>query len=449
MEHKNLGKKTFLLVGTGGRGLPTFAKGLLGWPDKGWPEFPDKARVVGLVDTNVERARACLRELERRPIPDPLPVFDDLAAALAETRPDWCVICVPDRTHADVCLACLAGGANLIVEKPLATSLAECREIIAAGKRAGRQVLVAHNYRYLNFAKTMAKAVRDGKIGRILSWRVGEVLGNAHGGDYFHRWHSEFAMSAGMLNHKGCHHFDLLFWITQDRPRIAAAMGSRALYRPRNDIAHADRCCECSLKQTCPHTIDMDIWDGIYRKMYKDAEHIDGYIRDRCVFSDRHTIYDNYTVNFQMESGVIGNYVLTTFGPREHVFFEICGTEGSLEAGCDPMRGGEYVRIIRQASFNPDSMYMDGATSEDMAFGDEGGMHGHGGADMRMVASLLGLTEYQALATAEEAALAVAAAEMANRSLAMGGRPVPMDEAGAGYPPAPPQPSWDCGLVHG
>ncbi len=435
-------QKTFLLVGMGGRNLPTFAKGLLGWPEKGWPEFPEKSRIVGLMDTNIERARACKDELEKRPIPYELPLFANLNEALSKTRPDWCVVCVPDRTHLEVCLQCIEGGSNLIVEKPLATSLEECRKIIAAAKKAGREVLVAHNYRYMNFARTAEKIVREGKIGKVLSWRAGEILGNAHGGDYFHRWHSDFAMSAGMLNHKGCHHFDLLFWIIKDKPVCASAMGSRVYYKERSDIAHARRCCECKLKRTCPHTIDMDIWDGIYRKMYKDAESVDGYIRDKCVFSDRHSIYDNYTVNMQLESGVIGNYVLTTFGPREQCYFEICGTEASLEAGSDTLNGGEYVRIIKQKSYNPESMYMDGATIEKIEFGDEGGMHGHGGADVRMVASLLGLTDDFAMATAEEAALAVGAADIANRSLAAGGVPVWMKDAGKDYPKAPPQPAW-------
>ncbi len=441
-------KINFLLVGMGGRGLPTFAKGLLGWPDKGWPEFVDKARIVGLMDTNIERCKACYAELKKRPIPYDLPMFSDLDEAIVKSKADWAVICVPDRVHTEVCLKCIEGGLNIWVEKPLATSVEECDLILSKAKEKNVEVRVAHNYRHYRWIVKIEQLLKEGAIGKVLSFRAGEILGDAHGGDYFHRWHSDFSVSAGMLNHKACHHFDLIFWLLKDTPVCAQAMGSRALYREKKMPAHGERCSSCQLKKTCPHAIDMDVWDGIYRKMYIDAEHVDGYIRDKCVFSDRHSIYDNYTVNFTMQSGVIGNYILTNFGPREYVFFEFVGTEGSIEAGQDGLTHKEYLRVIKmKKSADKDGILHDKAEAEEISFEDEGGMHGHGGADMRMLASFLGFKEGVAvdpaiLASGEEAKSAILGADMANRSLAEGGRVVWKEETGKDFPPTPPQPSW-------
>jgi predicted dehydrogenase len=442
-------KKRFVIVGAGGRGLPTFAKGLLGWPDKGWEEFVGRATVCGVMDSNIERCKVTIEELRRRPMPYEIPMFDDLGKAIDATKPDWAIICVPDRAHLEVCLLCLSKGVNLWVEKPLATSVWECDRILVAAKKRKLDVRVAHNYRHYRWIAMAEKMLKEGKIGKILSFRVGEILGDGHGGDYFHRWHSDFDVSAGMLNHKACHHFDIIFWLMKDSPVCAQAMGSRALYMPRKDIAHGKRCSECKLLRKCPHAIDMDVWDGIYRRMYIDAEKVDGYIRDKCVFSDRHTIYDNYSVNFTMKSGVIGNYILTNYGPREYVFFEFVGTNGSLEAGQDALTKKEYLRIVRQRKSPDDGILAGGAEAEEISFDDEGGMHGHGGADVRMLASFLGYkdgisVDPKILATGEEAKFAVLAADMANRSLAKKGIPIWAKDTGKDFPPAPPQKTW-CG----
>ena len=55
-------KTRFVIAGAGNRGLGCFAKGLLGWPTKGRPAFPQRADLVTLVDTNQSRAQACAAE---------------------------------------------------------------------------------------------------------------------------------------------------------------------------------------------------------------------------------------------------------------------------------------------------------------------------------------------------------------------------------------------------
>lgn len=433
-------RKRYLMIGMGVRGL-MFAKGFLGWPDKGRSEFVERAQIVGLMDTNMARCKACKEELKRKEIPYDIPVFDNLEKALTATNPDWAFVCTPDNTHCDVCVTVLKHKVNLIVEKPFATSVWECDRIIKAAKESGREVIVAHNYRSYHWAMVVERMVREGKIGDVLSVDAAEVLGMQHGGDYFHRWHSDFSKSAGMLNHKACHHFDLINWIIKDQPICASAFGSRAYYKPRLNFDCADRCKECKQGEKCLHCYDWDEWDGIYRRIYLDCEHVDGYIRDKCVFSDRHTIYDNYHVNLQFKSGVHGTYTMLNFGPREFVFINITGTEGRIESGITSDTGDEYVRYIT----NDNSIkYMD--------FKDEGGMHGHGGADIRMLASMLGFEgEYidsNSLATAEEARLAVLPADMANRSLARGGVPICADETGRDIPPVQPQPSCNVESGH-
>ena len=413
----------FTIVGTGNRGLGCFAKGLLGAKDKGLPEFAERAELVALVDTNLTRGRACAAELG---LPA-LPVCRNIAEAQRLAPADWCIVTTPDHTHADVVVACLEAGCNTIVDKPLATSVWECDRIIAAICRTGRQVVVGHNMRYQPWTLKATRLVREGAIGDVLAVEAAELLDYNHGGDYFHRWHSDFKRSAGLMNHKACHHLDVLAWILDDDPVAVSSWGNRRFYRPRPDLAHGSRCSECTLTRTCPHYFNMDKWDGVYRRIYRNAEQDDGYIRDLCVFSDRHTICDNQGVHIRFAKGTLATFTLLAFAPHGGCYFYLTGTRGRLELG--EAATGPYARLIDKSG-----------REQTFEMPKDHGEHGHGGADIRLIADRLGLGESDPLqrATPEEARRAVLIADLASRSLASGGRPFTADQAGHDFPPAPP-----------
>ena len=420
-KRKETGVKTrFVIAGTGNRGLGCFAKGLLGWPTKGRPEFPQRADLVALVDANQSRARMCAAELKQ---PD-LPVFRSVAEAQRLAPADWCIVTTPDFSHRDVVVEALEAGLHVLVDKPLATSAWECDQILAAMRATGRQVVVGHNMRYNAAVLKTAQLVRGGAIGEVLQVEAGEVLDTHHGGDYFHRWHSDFSKSCGLLTHKCCHHLDALCWMLDDDPVDVAAWGARTFYRPRPDLDHGERCSDCRIAATCPSAFEMDKWDGVHRRIYRDCEAEDGYVRDRCVWSDRHTVNDHEVLNIRFAKGTLATFTCLTFAPKEYSYFYLTGRTGRLE-----LRGNSLT------------WYHEDGTVEDVTFATEGGEHAHGGADICLIADILGLPGSLPLQRAHpaEARRAVLIADLANRSIAAAGRPVHCSEAGRDRPPAPPR----------
>ncbi|MDQ2806589.1 MAG: Gfo/Idh/MocA family oxidoreductase [Chloroflexota bacterium] len=93
--------------------------------------------------------------------------FTTPGALLNATQPDLVTVAVPTMAHLPVALECLAHGAHLLVEKPLAFTVAEGQAIIAAAQAAGRVLAVGHVERY-NPALTELKARLDaGALGRV------------------------------------------------------------------------------------------------------------------------------------------------------------------------------------------------------------------------------------------------------------------------------------------
>ena len=94
-------------------------------------------------------------------------VFTDPVALLETARPDLVSIAAPTMEHLPVALATIAHGVHLLVEKPLAFTVAEGRQIIAAAHAAGVTLAVGHVERY-NPALTELKArLTAGALGRV------------------------------------------------------------------------------------------------------------------------------------------------------------------------------------------------------------------------------------------------------------------------------------------
>ncbi|HMA34658.1 MAG TPA: Gfo/Idh/MocA family oxidoreductase [Chloroflexia bacterium] len=96
-----------------------------------------------------------------------VPAFASPAALLAGARPDLVTIAVPTRGHLPVALEVIAHGTHLLVEKPLAFTVAEGRQIIAAAAAAGVVLAVGHVERYNPALTELQARLQAGALGRV------------------------------------------------------------------------------------------------------------------------------------------------------------------------------------------------------------------------------------------------------------------------------------------
>jgi len=114
-----------------------------------WREM-EGAELVGVVDTNAERAAKVAAEFGTRVLPG--------ISALGAERVDAVSVAVPTKEHARIGCQLLAADHDVLVEKPMAASLEEADELIAAARRAGRMLQVGHVERF-NPAVTAAQKI--------------------------------------------------------------------------------------------------------------------------------------------------------------------------------------------------------------------------------------------------------------------------------------------------
>lgn len=161
--------------------------------------------VVGLVDVS-EEALAITRDTCGYGVAI---CFPSLEEALASVTADMLLCVTPPQFHREHITTAVAAGLHVLVEKPLATTLADCIAIVEAARAYDRIVAVSQQYRYHPEMQALAKAVRQGAIGQI-----GQVKLDFYKGWYFDKGNFRRTMPYPLLVDMSIHHFDLLRFIT-------------------------------------------------------------------------------------------------------------------------------------------------------------------------------------------------------------------------------------------
>lgn len=297
--------------------------------------YVTNSELVGLCDSNDARLA-----LSAEAVPDQTgngiatykaEQFDQM---LAEQKPDTVVVTVPDYLHHEYIVAAMKAGCNVMTEKPMTTDLSRLKAIIDAQKETGKSVTVTFNYRYTPARTQIKDLLQSGAIGEIVAVDFSWHLDRVHGADYFRRWHRYKDKSGGLLVHKSTHHFDLVNWWLGSAPKSVSANGRLAFYTPQMAQAlglsgHGERCHDCPVADRCDFHMDLDR-DAALKALYRDAEDLDGYYRDKCVFADDITIEDTMQVQVGYENGAMLNYTLCAYSPWEGLEIRFHGTKGEL-----------------------------------------------------------------------------------------------------------------------
>ena len=319
--------KTYAIVGTGHRSY-MYLNALIG------PHAED-GRLVGLCDLNIGRAETAARVAASKGFSVPVYAHTDFDRMIAEQSPDRVIVTVPDNIHAIYIERALDLGCDVITEKPLTMNAEACARILAARRRTGRSVIVGFNYRYSPVRTLVKQVLMSGIIGHVQNCTFEWLLDTHHGADYFRRWHRTKSNSGGLFVHKATHHFDLLNWWLGTTPRRVTALGRRVFYRPEIGdaiglTARGERCTGCAEFVRCGFRLDIAA-SAHLTDLYAENEHIDGYLRDKCVFSADIDIEDSMNAMIEYDNGVVANYALTAYNPQEGYSVVFDGTRGRLE----------------------------------------------------------------------------------------------------------------------
>ena len=318
------GRRRYALVGTGSRSR-MYLTALQ-------TTHADVGELVALCDPNPARMEYYRRELGLTDVPTYAP--EDLDRLFAETTPDCLIVTSPDYTHDIYICAALDRGVDVVSEKPMTIDRDRLGRIVTSLESSDGDLTVTFNYRYSPRNAKVKELLASGAIGEITSVHFEWLLDTSHGADYFRRWHREKDKSGGLLVHKSTHHFDLVNWWLDDVPSRVYARGGLRFYGAdnagRRGLEPRAKLSRDQPAGSDPFRLDLAA-DPLLKGLYLDAEHVDGYQRDKDVFDSGITIEDSLSLLVDYSRGTTMTYSLNAYSPWEGYRVGFNGTQGRLE----------------------------------------------------------------------------------------------------------------------
>lgn len=192
---------------------------------QGYQKHP-KAEVVAICDVNEAAAQTVAGDFGIRG------VYTDYKRMLAEADFDCVSVCVPNKLHMPLTVACLEAGKDVLCEKPLARTAAEGQKMVDAAKKAGKLLMVQFNNRYRPEAKILKQYIEDGTLGDIYMARAGWIRRNGIPG--WGGWFTQKDMAGGgPIIDLGVHMLDLTMWLMGNPEPVAVMASAYSVFGPK------------------------------------------------------------------------------------------------------------------------------------------------------------------------------------------------------------------------
>ncbi len=168
-----------------------------------------RSSVAAIADVNRQRAEMLAQKYGAVP-------YTDHRRMLKEADIDAVVVCVPNALHAKLSIEAMQAGRHVLCEKPMATTRAEAKRMMATAKQTKRKLMIALNQRLMP-PHVKAKQILDsGVLGRVLSFRTSFKHGGpeAWSVDGKSSWFFDAkAAVMGVTGDLGVHKADLMRWL--------------------------------------------------------------------------------------------------------------------------------------------------------------------------------------------------------------------------------------------
>ncbi len=186
-----------------------------------------RASIHGVYDPNL-RSIEVAQEIQARWSTQNLKIYDSLEDACNDPEVDALIICTPNYTHLDVVKVAAQSGKHILLEKPIATTVADAYEITRIANEYSAVFQVGLQYRYKSiYVEAIHEAIDRQVVGdiKLISMQEHRIPFL----DKVNQWNKFAKYSGDTLVEKCCHYFDLMNLFAGSRPVKVFASGSMAV----------------------------------------------------------------------------------------------------------------------------------------------------------------------------------------------------------------------------
>lgn len=334
-----VGQVELVAVGAGQRGTFTYGAYAL--------EHCDDVRYVAVAEPDQQRRERFARR-HNLPADRCFETWQQLTEApkLAQGA----VITTQDQLHVEPAIAMMNKGYDVLLEKPMAITPADCLRLVDVSESTSKMLMVCHVLRYTELFSKVHEIVTSGRLGEIITIEHRENLHCNHMAHSFVRGNWRNAeQSCPMILAKCCHDLDILVWMMSDhKVRRVQSIGSLVHFRPENAPPGAtERCTDnCPAADTCIYyapryyldpsapghnaalvsAISIDTSDEARLHALATGPY------GRCVYKTDNNVVDHQVVNLEFNSGTIATLIMQGFSHEEGRTMRYDGTRATMRA---------------------------------------------------------------------------------------------------------------------
>ena len=164
-----------------------------------------------------------------------VPAFTDPDDMLTKIHPDAVILCTPPNTHRCLAEAALSAGAHLLCEKPLAITLEDAEHMMHAAEAAGRTLMMASKFRYVQDVIKARGIIYSGILGEVILFE-NEFCSRV---EMKSRWNSRADVAGGgVLIDNGCHSVDIVRYLLGPVEGVRVLFGKKWQQLEVEDTCH-------------------------------------------------------------------------------------------------------------------------------------------------------------------------------------------------------------------
>jgi|LSQX01.3.fsa_nt_gb predicted dehydrogenase len=278
-------------------------------------EYNAKWKLGAIMDPNKENADISIRNYGN----SETQYYSNLEEMLDNNEFDGVILASPNKYHLEQVIPVFRKNINLLLEKPIATTIDDCKKMVSEYEKSNAQVILGFVLRYSPFYRKVKEICDSGKIGNILSINATESISNKLSTVFIRAWRKHRSISGPFILEKCCHDVDTINSFV-DSKVIRVASFERSSYFTE-DNRKAPNCNTCAIKDEC-------IYDADFLKDDEDGVKIKG-LSDECVYQDlEHS--DHQVVNLEYENGILATFSYAWGQPDSTRTIHIFGTNGRI-----------------------------------------------------------------------------------------------------------------------
>jgi len=408
---------TAILIGAGDRGADTYGEYAL--------RNPSSIKFIAIAEPQKRRREKFVNQHQI----SKENIFESWEPLLEKEKlADVAIITTQDKMHYEPTIRALKQGYDILLEKPMSTTLEECKSLADISEEEERLLQVCHVQRYSPFYTIIKSTIDSGKIGKVVNISLRENVSPFHYSHSYIRghWHNR-ENSSPMILAKSCHDMDILFWLVNQKVQRISSFGSQKFFGRENMPEGApDYCIQgCPVEETCLYNAQRIYLDIIpllhigaksskgfekfivksvlrfpklvnlplFRRMRNYSEwpvstitsdlSWEGKIKaleetnyGKCVFKmDDHNVVDHQVVNIEFANQTTATFTLHGFSDEEGRTLRIDGTKGTILG--EHLASGDKIMLIEHL------------TDEKTDIWKSGRMDGHGGGDEGLIKTFI------------------------------------------------------------